>query len=239
LTINNTHQEEYKVKTKTLLGSAPTTASSDENFRDLIIKIMDSPTKTERDTYFAELVSELSGLTWSIIRRYCLGASHADMQDVYQEITLRLYQRIDQFKPTKPFVYWFSTLAINYCQEWGRSQRRTRRISYPLAETTTFTSTNGGRFGAVYTLDLYPSRSPDPSQDYDLRAFLEIFSEVLTKFCQNRPEYLTIVIRGIRGERISEICEATGLSQSQVKHTNQKWRAFLQDRLERIGYIRP
>jgi len=49
--------------------------------------------------------------------------------DLAQEIFVRLYLRLDQYDPARPFRFWFSSLARHLCIDHYRSRRERQRLA--------------------------------------------------------------------------------------------------------------
>ena len=52
-----------------------------------------------------------------------------EARDLAQEIFVRLYLRLDQYDPARPFRFWFNSLARNLCIDHYRSRREKQRLA--------------------------------------------------------------------------------------------------------------
>ena len=47
----------------------------------------------------------------------------ADHDDVSQEVFLKIFLKIDQYKGPQPFDHWVSRIAVTTCYDWLRKHR--------------------------------------------------------------------------------------------------------------------
>jgi len=47
----------------------------------------------------------------------------ADVEDVVQEVFLRIFVKLDQFRGEQPFHHWLGRLTVNACYDWLRRQK--------------------------------------------------------------------------------------------------------------------
>lgn len=59
---------------------------------------------------------------WTTLRR--LGVGPADLDDVTQEVLLRVYRQLDQYDPARPLRPWLFGIAHRVASEWRRYRRR-------------------------------------------------------------------------------------------------------------------
>jgi RNA polymerase sigma-70 factor (ECF subfamily) len=57
-----------------------------------------------------------------------------DARDVVQEAAVALWEKIDQYDPTRPFVPWACRFALNEARMFLRTQARRNRLSDEVAE---------------------------------------------------------------------------------------------------------
>lgn len=75
---------------------------------------------------FTTLVQRYQKLVFSIIYHY-LGRS-GEVEDVAQEVFLRLYRSLDRFDPVRPMRHWVGRITANRCLDELR-KRKTRKTS--------------------------------------------------------------------------------------------------------------
>lgn len=99
----------------------------------------------------AELIAEMDKPLWGLLRKGMSDRSIMDMQDVYQEIMLALYQSIGNFKGKSKFYTWFRRLALNKIVDYYRRDGRNR--AFLMTE--------------AFDIDNYPASEPESSWIYD------------------------------------------------------------------------
>ncbi len=171
----------------------------------------------ERDA-FRLLVEHFQSLVGHIVFR--LVREEADREDLCQEVLLRLYRHLPEFRGECKLSTWIAQIAYNTCLNWlqkKRPQRYTREGS------------EGGSLD-----DLFGSL-PSPEErvcDQDLAACLE--REIMAL----PPPYRTIVtLYHVEEMSYEEIGEVMGLPQGTVKSYLFRARRKLKERLLR-GYGR-
>jgi RNA polymerase sigma factor (sigma-70 family) len=48
---------------------------------------------------------------------------HADVEDVVQEVFLKVFVKLNQFRGPQPFSHWVSRLSVTTCYDWLRRQK--------------------------------------------------------------------------------------------------------------------
>src|SRR5262245_61282345 len=85
--------------------------------RELIVRAQ----KGDRSAYEA-IVDEFSPMVFRLISRFF--RSREDVEDLAQDVFLKLFARIDQIRPTDNFPGWLARVTVNTCYD---ELRRTRR----------------------------------------------------------------------------------------------------------------
>lgn len=80
--------------------------------------------RRERPGAFAALVEELRPNIFHLVSRFA--RTHADFEDLSQEICLRLWKALPKLRAPDGFLAWFRSLAVRACYDWLR-RRRTRQ----------------------------------------------------------------------------------------------------------------
>ena len=117
-------------------------------------------------------------------------------QDAAQDVFLKAYQGLKDFRPESSFYTWIYRIALNTCLDYRRKSRREALRDEPLPE------------------DL-PSDEPSPEQLYES----EEISESVQLALQKLPEKLraAIVLREIEALSYEEIAEVVHISVGTVK----------------------
>lgn len=71
---------------------------------------------------FGELVARYQRLVASVIWRYGVGRS--EIEDVVNEVFIKAYQNLHQFRPEHPFSTWLYRLAVNHAIDHKRRLRK-------------------------------------------------------------------------------------------------------------------
>jgi RNA polymerase sigma-70 factor (ECF subfamily) len=146
---------------------------------------------------FGELVQRYERRLLGVIRRFIDDLDVAD--DLTQDTFLRVYQRLDQFDPSRRFGPWLFQIGVNLALDWHR--RRKRRIWGRL-----FTDRGG---------ECWPDPgAPDPRQQEDLQ-------QEVRHVLQRIPEkYRTVlVLRDLENFTTSDIAAIL-----KRKETTIRWR---------------
>jgi RNA polymerase sigma-70 factor (ECF subfamily) len=132
---------------------------------------------------FAKLVQRYERRLLRVIARFIRNADTAD--DLAQETFLRVYQRLDQFDPSRRFGPWLFRIGVNLCLDHHR--RRRRRI-----------------WGWLFS-DSGTENWPDPAVA-DPRGKLDTSQEVQAVVAQIAEKYrVVLVLRDMENFSTSEI----------------------------------
>lgn len=87
----------------------------------------------------AEVFSSLLEKHAGIIQKVALGytSSHADRQDLAQEITLQLWRAYPRYSPDRPFSTWMYRIALNVAISHLRKHRHPERVTLSLDQAET------------------------------------------------------------------------------------------------------
>jgi RNA polymerase sigma-70 factor, ECF subfamily len=128
------------------------------------------------------------------IASYSLGDESA-ADDITQQIFVKLFDRINQFRGDSEFATWLYRLVINSCLD---ERRRTRRLQ-PVEEFTPMKDTG---------------RRKPPEARYERR---EIAGSVRIAICELKPKMrLPIILKYIEGLSYEEISNVLGCSKGTV-----------------------
>jgi len=124
-------------------------------------------------------------------------------EDLCQEIFLKLFSKLQQFRQEMPFEHWVSRIAVNTCIDHLRKQR-----IRPEFRWSDFTEEQEAMLDNLKnSAILPPERSPEEARDLVDRLMQSL-----------RPEERAIVSwLHLEEKSIAEICDLTGWSASKVK----------------------
>lgn len=142
----------------------------------------------------------VSRLVRSQIRR------HADLEDVVQEVFLKVFAKLHQFRGPQPFSHWVSRLSVTTCYDWLRRQKaRPAVMASDLsdAEKHTLERTLASEVGEVSA-----TRS-------DL--MIGLLDRLIASL---RPqEQIVIRLLDLEERPVAEVSELTGWGHSKIKVT--------------------
>jgi len=145
------------------------------------------------DEAFTELVRRYKRKVFSIVARHV--RNNNELDDVCQEIFIKVYQNITKYRYDAPFEHWVSKIAINACYDALRKGRR-EQGDVPLEEVA------------------FSLRAPVAEGFHSDEAW-EILKYGLDRL---RPEdRLVITLMNLEEKSIREIAVLTGWSESKVK----------------------
>jgi RNA polymerase sigma-70 factor (ECF subfamily) len=148
-----------------------------------------------------ELVEHLHPLVIRIVRAHL--PRRVAEEDLSQDIFLKMFTRIEQYKGGVPFSHWVSRIAVTTCIDQLRAQKR--RPEFRWADLS---ESEAGVLDSVLTSE------HDVAPDAALAA-----SELVHKLLnQLKPEdQLVVRLLDLEQKSIAEISEITGWKQSLVK----------------------
>jgi len=128
----------------------------------------------------------------------------AEVEDLMQDVFVKIFSHLDQFRGGVPFEHWVSRIAVNHCINALRAQRsrpewRMADLSEDHAEVVEAIATN-------------PDRDPHPGEALGARELLEILLEQLSP-----RERMLIQLLEIEDRTIEEVRQLTGWSAVSVR----------------------
>jgi RNA polymerase sigma-70 factor (ECF subfamily) len=129
-----------------------------------------------------------------------------DVEDLAQEVFLKAYLAIGQFRPGEPFAPWLNRIAVNTCYDHLRSLRRRQEISFAdlsEREADFLSAWSGGG-----------SRSGGGGPEARAVAG-DLADRILATL--SPKDRLVITLREVQGLEIAEIASALGCSRPAAK----------------------
>jgi len=147
------------------------------------------------------LVEALFPLVLKIVRAH-LPRRTAE-EDLAQEVFLKMFTRLDQYRGLMPFPHWVSRIAVTTCIDQLRHQKRRPELRWAdLSETE------------AEVLDATLSAS-DGARDTDALAARELVARLVEQL--DPKDRLVIQMLDLEQKSVAEIAEATGFGQSAIK----------------------
>ena len=147
--------------------------------------------------------------------------NHEDAQDVVQEVFLKAFRNLDQFRENSQFSTWLVRITINQCLMKVRKTRRKKEVQ--IAQDR---HTETGEFA----LDI-ADWAPNPEELYRASELRGILMKALQQLQPGLS--LVFVLRDVEGLSTEQTSEALDLTQAAVKTRLMRARLQLRDRLSR------
>lgn len=78
--------------------------------------------ESERNRIFGDWIEAHKAILFKVARAY--GASHADREDLFQEIALQVWHSAGAFRGESSAATWIYRVALNTALAWSRNQRK-------------------------------------------------------------------------------------------------------------------
>lgn len=149
--------------------------------------------KAREEAAARELVTLLHPVVSRVVRGH-LGRRD-EPEDLMQEVYLRIFGRLDQYRGETPFVHWVRRVALNTCLDRLRRQRA--RPEFRFADLT----------DAEQEL-MRETPSEEVATEYQQGAAMELIERLLG--CMSEKDAWLIRELELRGKTIAEVCAETG-----------------------------
>ena len=126
-------------------------------------------------------------------------ADHDMAMEVTQRTFIAVYQKIDRLKDTDSFKYWLYKIALNYCREEDRKQKRKKWYSIFVSEDAKKVESNYGL----------------PEREYQKKEKEELVGEILKKLPEEQK--MVIIMKEFEGMKFREISETLNISENTAK----------------------
>lgn len=145
----------------------------------------------------------------------------ADVEDVVQEIFIKVFVKMHQYRGPQPFSHWVSRLSVTTCYDWLRRQK-----VRPAIMATDLTETERR------ALELIQSQAEDHGSHDDP----DLVSGLLDRLIAALKPHEQIVIRllDLEERSVAEISGLTGWGKSKVKVTAFRARKKLNALLKQL-----
>ena len=77
-------------------------------------------TNVERNRIFEDWIAAHKAILFKVARAY--GTTHADREDLFQEIALQVWHSVDAFRGDAAVSTWIYRVALNTAIAWGRKE---------------------------------------------------------------------------------------------------------------------
>jgi RNA polymerase sigma-70 factor (ECF subfamily) len=83
---------------------------------------------------FEQIIQRYQKLVFNIIYHYT--GRHADVEDIAQEVFLKVYQTLDRYDPARPLKHWIGRITANRCLDELRRRKRSRESMLSQFDTS-------------------------------------------------------------------------------------------------------
>jgi RNA polymerase sigma-70 factor, ECF subfamily len=169
-----------------------------------------------------------SGLILKYKRRILTMASRFSrdahtIDDIAQEVFIRAFQKLPQFRATAPFEHWLSRIAVRCCYDHLRWHQRRHLLFF-----------SSGEGEADDSLDRL-ARSNDQGGQEAREAAADAIHRALGKL---RPkERVSVTLLDLEERSVREVAELTGWSEANVKVKAHRARQKLKKILSQKGFL--
>lgn len=162
------------------------------------------------------LVERLYPHVIRIIRNHL--PNRSDEEDAAQEVFMKVFAKLDQFRADQPLEHWVARIAVNQCRDRLRQLRARRVLTYADLDVEETTMVN-------HLLARAEAGQPADRPE-DTHAVLEKLLAGL-----NEREQIVIRLLDLEQRPVREIAELTGWGESKIKVTAMRARRKLGERL--------
>lgn len=166
-----------------------------------------------------EIVEALHPMVGRLVRGQI--RRHADVEDVVQEVFLKIFVKMHQYRGPQPFEHWVSRLSITTCYDWLRRQKaRPAVMASDLSDAEREA--------------IERSLAENPGEDSNARA--ELLTGLLDRLVASLKPQEQVVIRllDIEERPVAEVADLTGWGHSKIKVTAFRARKKLGELLQRL-----
>lgn len=145
------------------------------------------------DDAFAELVRRYKRKVFTMVSKFARDEDELD--DLSQEIFIKIYKGLDKYRGDAPFEHWLSKLAVNACYDMLRKrQRDDNKVSLETVEYA-----------------LCSSDSPEPDSNDAWKVLRQALAELAPE------DRMVITLLNLEEKSVREIAGLTGWSEAKVK----------------------
>jgi RNA polymerase sigma-70 factor (ECF subfamily) len=178
---------------------------------DILLRLREAPKLTAQD-----IVHQHAGRIRNVARR--LLANEVDVEDVTQEVLLRVVRKLDTFRGESEVSTWLYRVTVNCALLHRRKQalKRTREVGMSLQELE-----NSGR----------PASPVSPWGAPDRHLMGRELNDCIERAIRGLPEpyRVTFVLSVIEGMPNADVAKLLGLSRGAVKSRVHRARLMLRD----------
>ncbi|RPI58040.1 MAG: sigma-70 family RNA polymerase sigma factor [Planctomycetaceae bacterium] len=172
---------------------------------------------------FDELVERNTGKIHALVFRFLGDPSH--VEDVAQEVFLRVYRTAARYTPTAKFSTWLYRIAANLSFNVLRSRGKSHMVSLDA----------GGDDDDGYHRDVPDDSHPSPSENLSRQELRQKIADAVNQLPENQQ--IAIVLNKYENKSYEEIAAVLGCTSMAVKSLLSRARSNLSESLGR--YLKP
>ena len=175
----------------------PSTSDADPDFPELVARVRDA-----RDEAAArEMVERLHPLIMRIVRGHL--PRRSSEEDLAQEVYMKMFARIEQWRAVMPFEHWVSRVAVTTCLDALRHQKRRPELRWAdLSETE----------AQILENVMHDEKETASGDAVGARDLVHKLLETL-----NPADRLVLTMMDMEGRSVADVQTATGWSATLVK----------------------
>jgi RNA polymerase sigma-70 factor (ECF subfamily) len=170
----------------------------------------------DTDTY-AELVRRHQAKVIGICRTLLQDEVQAD--DAAQDIFVKVFELLSQFRRTAAFPTWLHRIATNFCLDIKRRQRRDRTESWDFTFET-------GDVEMPVSVD-----NENPELRFEKKELVQTYLSALSE-----KDRIVLLMREAQGFRYQELADVLECSLDAVKARLKRARAFLMEKFSEVKF---
>ncbi len=152
-----------------------------------------------------------------------LGATSADIEDIAQEVFIRIFRFIKKYRGEASFESWVYKIVLNYCRSYARRRSMLNRIFFVPVE----------REEDEKSVDIIGDQPQPDANPMMLVENRRIADDILGELRRLPPIYKDILImREVNELSYEEIAEILGISIGTVKSRISRARSIIRDKVK-------
>ncbi len=149
-------------------------------------------------------------------------------QDLMQEVFMKMFAKLGQFRGDQPFDHWVARIALNTCYDRLRRQKARRVRSFG----------DFSREEAEFLQDAWTAREYEETpSEHPSATSLELLGKLLATL--KPAEQLVLRLLDLEEKSVAEICDLTGWGASKIKVTAFRARRKLAATFQAMEKNRP
>ena len=164
------------------------------------------------------LVEHLHPLVMKIVRAH--RPRRLAEEDLAQDIFLKVFERLEQYRGGVPFEHWVSRVAVTTCLDALRAQRRRPELRW-----ADLTENEGAALDAVL-------KSKTDAHPADAMSAREVVGKLLEQL--NAEDRLVVTMMDLEEKSVAEVRELTGWNETLIKVRAFRARRKLRKHLEAL-----